>query len=247
MDYDKTAIAATYDAARAIRPEAMRRWLDLVAQHVPVEPRLIVDVGCGTGRFTYPLAERFQARIVGVDPSVSMLERARSKSANGRVEFRQAPAERLPLEDGSADVVFMSMMLHHVDDGARAARECRRVLRKGGRVCIRNSARDCGYPQQQFFPGLQAIIDAQLPSREEIIALFESAHLRLDAYKLVGYRLAETWQELADKLALRADSFLVRLPETEFAAGLAAMRVHGASSGPQDEITDHLHFFAFEA
>ena len=247
MNYDQTAIAATYDEARAIRPEAMRQWLDLVAQHAPAEIQLIADVGCGTGRFTYPLAERFSARVIGIDPSATMLESARGKSTSGRVQFRQAPAERLPLEDGAADVVFMSMMLHHLDDRALAARECRRVLRRGGRVCVRNSARDSIYPQQRFFPSWNAIVESQLPSRDEIVALFEGAGLQLDAYRLVPHRVAESWQELADKLALRADSFVVRLPEAEIAAGLDAMRAYGTPPGSHEEIIDHLHFFAFAA
>lgn len=247
MDYDKTAIAATYDGARSYRPEVLRQWLDLVAAHVPSNPRLIVDVGCGTGRFTHPLAERFQARVIGIDPSRKMLDRARAKLSGGHVEFRQAPAEQLPLEDGSADVVFMSMMLHHLDEPARAARECRRVLRTGGRICVRNSTRDTLYPQRRFFPGFQAIVDSQLPSRDEVVALFEGAGLRLEAYELMRHPVAANWQELADKLALRADSFLARLPDSEFAAGMSALRAHASHSDPRDEIAEQIHFFVFGA
>ena len=59
MDYDTTGIAATYDAARGYAPEVMERWLDVIASHMPPDPRLLIDLGCGTGRFTVPLAERF--------------------------------------------------------------------------------------------------------------------------------------------------------------------------------------------
>jgi ubiquinone/menaquinone biosynthesis C-methylase UbiE len=104
MDYDKTAIATTYDAARGYRPEAMRQWLDRVAAHAPRDLKLIVDLGCGTGRFTHPLAERFNARVIGVDPSTKMLEGARAKLSNGRVTFLQASAEGLPLDDGGVDL-----------------------------------------------------------------------------------------------------------------------------------------------
>src|SRR5262245_25966385 len=102
MDYDATTIAATYDAARGLRPEALVQWLDLVAAHAPPAPRMILDVGCGTGRFTHPLAERFPALVMGIDPSATMLDAARRKGSSGRTEFRQAPAERLPVDDGSA-------------------------------------------------------------------------------------------------------------------------------------------------
>jgi ubiquinone/menaquinone biosynthesis C-methylase UbiE len=81
-----------------------------------------------------------------------MLKSTRGKlGSNSRVDFRQAPAERLPLERGSADLVFLSMVLHHIEDPAAAARECRRIVREDGRVCVRNCVRDTTYPQSHFF------------------------------------------------------------------------------------------------
>jgi ubiquinone/menaquinone biosynthesis C-methylase UbiE len=245
MDYDKTAIAATYDAARGYRPETMRQWLDRIAAHAPREPKLIVDVGCGTGRFTHPLAERFKALIIGIDPSTRMLEGARAKPANGRVTFLQAAAERLPLDDGSADVVFMSMMLHHLADKPRAARECRRVLREGGRLCVRNCTRDIVYPQSRFFPGMLPMLEADLPSSEDIVTLFAAAGLRSRAHEIVTQTVAASWQEFADKLALRADSFLARLPDSEFEAGMASLRAY-AGGREAEAITEEIDFFVFE-
>jgi ubiquinone/menaquinone biosynthesis C-methylase UbiE len=247
MDYDTTTIAKSYDAARGYRPEVLRKWLDLIAVHAPSHPRLIVDVGCGTGRFTYPLAERFQARVIGIDPSQKMLESARGKlGGNGRVEFRQAPAERLPVERGSADLVFLSMVLHHIVDPAAAARECRRILRDDGRVCARNCTRDTIYPQARFFPGMVPMIQDELPSRDDIVRAFEDAALRLRTDELVAHSVALNWQEFADKLALRADSFLARLPNEEFETGLAALRAHARDSDPREDIIEHIHFFVFE-
>src|SRR5688500_9487009 len=108
MDYDQTAIATIYDSARGYRPAVLRQWLDVVAANVPFAPQLIVDLGCGTGRFTQPLADRLAAKVIGIDPSERMLAAARAKPGNGRVEFRQASSEKLPLADGCADMIFMS-------------------------------------------------------------------------------------------------------------------------------------------
>jgi ubiquinone/menaquinone biosynthesis C-methylase UbiE len=178
MNYDETTIANTYDAARGHTPAGMRQWLDLVAAHVPFAPQLIVDVGCGTGRFSKPLADRFAAKVIGIDPSQRMLAVARTTRANGRVEFMLAPAERLPLADRSADLVFMSMVLHHLPDKEAAARECHRILRAGGRFCMRTCTRDIVYPQSRFFPGILPMLEADLPSAAQIIVLFEAAGLR---------------------------------------------------------------------
>jgi ubiquinone/menaquinone biosynthesis C-methylase UbiE len=245
MDYDQTAIAATYDAARGYRPEVLRQWLDLVAAHAPSAPRLIVDLGCGTGRFTQPLADRFEARAIGIDPSERMLAAARAKPGNGRVEFRQASSEKLPLADGCVDMIFMSMVLHHLPDRPATARECRRILRDGGRLCVRNCTRDIVYPQSRFFPGMLPMVDADLPSVDDVVAVFEATGLRCRAHETVTHAVAASWQEFADKLALRADSFLARLPDAEFEAGLAALRAYAKGREPED-ITEEIDFFVFE-
>src|SRR5262249_53896479 len=245
MNYDQTTIASTYDAARSHTLAVMRQWLDLVAAHVPFVPQLIVDVGCGTGRFSQPLADRFAAKVIGVDPSQSMLAVARTKHASARVEFRLAAAETLPLVDDSADLVFMSMVLHHLQDRSAAARECRRILRAGGRLCMRTCTRDVDYPQSRFFPGILPMLEAELPSAAEIILLFEAAGLKRGAHQLVTHSLATDWQHFGDKLALRADSFLSRLPDEEFAAGMAKLRAHAAQSAPE-QISEMIDFFVFE-
>ena len=245
MDYDQTTIAATFDAARGYSPDVLRLWLERVVAHAPPAPQVILDIGCGTGRFTHPLAERFQARVIGIDPSLQLVKAARSKPSSDRVEIRRASAEALPMQDGSADLVFMSMTLHHLADRSRAAREFRRVLRAQGRLIVRNTTRDCLYPQARFFRGFQAIVEAELPSRNEVFALFEDAGLSLETYELVRHPLAASWRELADKLALRADSFLARLPDAEFAAGIAALRAHAAQHPSGGPVIEHVHLFVF--
>jgi SAM-dependent methyltransferase len=244
MDYDQTAIAASYDAARSYTPQVLQQWLDVIAAHIPLAPAAIVDVGCGTGRYTHALAERFCVQVIGIDPSEKMLEIARSKPCTADVEFRRGSGEHLPLAEECADVVFLSMVLHHLTDRARAASECRRVLRRSGRVCVRNSTRWSSYPAHRFFPGALAMID-ELPARDDIIAMFENAGLQLKAYRLVSHVLALGWEELADKLALRADSFLARLPDAEFAAGMVALRAHARSRPRQEAVLEDIDFFVF--
>ena len=111
MDYDQSKIAATYDEARGLTAARQRRWRDLLAAHVERSRiSLIVDLGCGTGRFSEILLAEFGARIIGFDPSESMIEQARQKSATGMIEFEQAWAHELPLADGCVDLVFMSQV-----------------------------------------------------------------------------------------------------------------------------------------
>jgi ubiquinone/menaquinone biosynthesis C-methylase UbiE len=245
MDYDTTTIAANYDAARGYRPEVLEQWLAIIAAHAPAASKLIVDVGCGTGRYSRPLSDRLRAKVIGIDPSERMLAVARAKPDDERVEFRHGSAERLPLDDACADMVFMSMVLHHLHDRRAAARECRRVLRSGGRLCMRACTRDIVSPHYRFFPGMLRMRENDLPSAAEIIALFEGATLRGRALEIVTQVVAANWQEFADKLALRADSLLARLPDGEFEAGMAGLRSHAARS-PPEAITERISFFVFE-
>jgi ubiquinone/menaquinone biosynthesis C-methylase UbiE len=70
MDYDKSDIASIYDDARALAPEVLRQWLGVLSAHLAGRVvSLIIDLGCGTGRFTEPLAEYFSAQVIGIDPS----------------------------------------------------------------------------------------------------------------------------------------------------------------------------------
>ena len=85
-----------------------------------------------------------------------------------------------------------------------------------------------------------------LPSRDEVVAMFETAGLRLTAYQRVSHLLAMNWSEVAGKLAMRADSFLARLPDGEFESGMAALRAHACCADPHTAITEDIDFFVFK-
>lgn len=104
------------------------------------DARCLVDLGCGTGIVALAAAARHgppAARVIGVDLSDGMLEVARKKAgtmAHSRaLEFRKGDAEALDLDGGSVDAVVSLYAFRHFPDPAKAAAECLRVLRPGGR------------------------------------------------------------------------------------------------------------------
>jgi ubiquinone/menaquinone biosynthesis C-methylase UbiE len=245
MDYDKSDIATIYDEARALTPDRLQQWQGVLGAHIEQRAiSTIVDLGCGTGRFTGLLATHFGGEIIGIDPSGRMLEQARRKSFSGNVVFRQVPADALPLQDGSVDLTFMSQVYHHLANPVAVARECWRVLRAGGYACIRNTTRECDFACRHFFP-VQSLIESDLPTREDINSVFASAGFAATAHQIVSQLVASDWPSFAESSALRGDSFLARLPDEDFNRGMAALRAHGDAVGGDSHVTEEIDWFVF--
>lgn len=101
----------------------------------------VVDIGSGGGIDSLIAARMVGAEgaVVGVDMTVSMLERARAAATEaglGNVEFREAFMEELPVEDDWADVVISNGVLNLTPDKPGTLGEISRVLRPGGRLQI---------------------------------------------------------------------------------------------------------------
>jgi SAM-dependent methyltransferase len=178
MDYDLTEIPAGYDRGRDHGPEFLGLWMAALERYLHgLDVRRILDLGCGTGRFSEALATHFRAEVVGIDPSVKMLERAREKQHPDRVQYQFGSAEAISLPPRSADVIFISMSFHHFVDRASAARECRRVLRDQGVVCVRTGTREQiqSYPYVPFFPSTPPKLVEVLPDHAELREPFEAA------------------------------------------------------------------------
>ena len=96
----------------------------------PVADRTVLEIACGTGRFSVMLAER-GADVVGLDISAPMLGEGRRKAERARVtdavEFMRGDAARLPFPDGHFDAVFAVRFFHLVDTPEEYLAEMARV------------------------------------------------------------------------------------------------------------------------
>jgi ubiquinone/menaquinone biosynthesis C-methylase UbiE len=124
-------VAPRWDAMSS--PERLVAF-EAALEHVPDEPRSILDLGTGTGDGAIALAERWpQAEVVGVDVSREMLEEARRKAPQLRFEVGDASGLEFP--EGGFDLVAMNNVVPFADELAR-------IVRRGGHVLLAFSRGD---------------------------------------------------------------------------------------------------------
>jgi len=112
---------------------AWARAISYLLPHVDV-----ADLGCGDGYLTIEAA-RWARKVIGVDRSPEMLERAKALGRRRKVSnivWKRGELEKLPLADGSVDIAVLSQALHHAAEPATALAEAVRVLRPGGRLLV---------------------------------------------------------------------------------------------------------------
>ncbi len=130
-------VAQSYDDEyRRFMTEAfeseIRAWL---AQQFTSDDE-VLELGCGTGIFTAMIAERV-SHVTATDLSSEMLERAGQRLGGyDRVETRTEDACQTSFTGGSFTAVLAVNVLHHADEPAAVLRECRRVLKPGGRLVV---------------------------------------------------------------------------------------------------------------
>jgi arsenite methyltransferase len=124
-------------------PEATVESFAGVANHWTlgrIEPgSVVLDLGCGAGTDLLIAAQMTgpSGRVIGVDMTATMLERARQSATEiglGNVELHESLIEALPLDDASVDVVISNGVIDLVPDKDAVFDEIDRVLRPGGRL-----------------------------------------------------------------------------------------------------------------
>ena len=222
MKYDDTSIPDTYAKSRALSDDALRWWVETVSRRIDRTPRRILDVGCGTGRFTPALQTHFDSLAVGVDSSRRMISQA---PRGDSILFAVGDAVDLPVKASSVDLIFLSMVYHHIVDKEQALAEFHRVLAPNGSLCIRNSTRDLigRLPYLKYFPAARAINERKLPAVLDVITCC-SEQMDFKEHSTFDHVFASTPEEYEHKIAARSLSDLTSIDDEEFEIGLTDLR-----------------------
>jgi demethylmenaquinone methyltransferase/2-methoxy-6-polyprenyl-1,4-benzoquinol methylase len=179
-----------------------RRWRKLAVEEVVWPGDRVLDACCGTGDLAVA-AERRGGRVVGLDFSEKMLERARKKS--GAIEWVQGDALALPFGDAEFDAATVGFGVRNLADLEGGLRELARVLRPGGKLAVLEITRPRGILRPFFrlwFDGVIPVLGRVLPGGEaytylpasvrrfpgpdDLSALLERAGFEGVRYRLLG-------------------------------------------------------------
>jgi malonyl-CoA O-methyltransferase len=162
-----------YEAAAHLQTQVAAELLERL-EAFRFEPRTLLDLGSGTGRVTRELKRRYpRALVIALDLAPGMLREARRHQGLWRRFARVCgDALRLPLKDGSIDVLFSSLMLQWCEPLDAALAEVRRVLNSSGFFAFSTFGSDTlqelrsawaqadGYNHVNHFPDMHEVGDA---------------------------------------------------------------------------------------
>ena len=246
--YTEIEAASRYDSARSLPSQTKTLWLGALKSSIPrQEIRKILDLGCGTGRFTAALGKAFECSVVGLEPSGAMLDVAMSQNEPD-VEWKQGQAENIPIETEAVDLVFMSQVFHHFAEPERALREINRVLTETGYLAIRNGTRE--YNEQlewlRFFPEARKIEDGRTPSQQELKELVCGAFFELIAQRTIYQLFADSYSEYFEKISQRGLSALIIISDEAFQSGLQQFQKWVSGQPKNIPVYEPIDLFVFQ-
>lgn len=126
---------------------------EILEEIINPEGKTVLDIGCGIGENTRRLVTQ-KAKVIGIDRP-ELISKAHEFPRNGDEIYREGLAEKLPVDDKSADIALYMASFHHIqkEHMPLAIKECKRVLKHGGiAIFVEPVAKDSSwYEITRFF------------------------------------------------------------------------------------------------
>ena len=128
--------AQEFDKLKDIEQAQMADDLNILNRVQSLEGSKVLDLGCGTGNYTYRLAERVgpTGRVVGVDPDKERIKIAREKWVRDNLTFMEGCGESFP--EGQYDLIFSNYAIHYIENKQPTFERVYKNLRPGGQFAF---------------------------------------------------------------------------------------------------------------
>ena len=237
MKADYSKIASTYDQAHPASEMAVDRVLTFLQANVAKKKDIkLLDLGCGTGRFAIPIAQKLNYHVVGADNSIDMLNKAKIKNGSEKISWELQDATGLTYEDNYFDIIFISHLLHHFDKPDLVIQECYRVLKSGGLLLNRYGAIEdiLEDPEHKFFPEIAEIDRLRTPTKNQIEDWFKQIGFKTVNSECLEQQTFSHSQERLAAIERRYISALWLISDSAFHKGLKDFEEYIAAN-PDDQ------------
>lgn len=221
---DYTLISKYYDDTRVpLIQNVLEFYLSKIVDLGKVSSAsMVLDVGCGTGIYTIPLAKKTNALVFGLDSAKEMIKKAKMKEDSRRVEWQIGDAEDLPFGNAHFDCAIMTLVIHQIVNKKKAIDAIYRVLKKNGTfVIVTKSHGQLRRSLIMDFPKTRQIDLKRFPTIPMLKYMLLSAGFENARYHVVSQGTTEVSMEgYLEKIRKKFISTLTLLSEEEFQEGL---------------------------
>lgn len=215
-DYSK--IAEYYDK---VRPMPVKTLLSKIIKYGKIDSNCtVLDVGCGTGRFPLGISTMKNPIVCGLEPSIEMLKQAIVKGKSGNVLWIRGDGQKLPFQDDCFNCIYMTLVIHHIENKEMALQEIHRVLKKGGNCVIMTTSHSRIKKHiLHDFPGITAIDLKRFPSVQSLKKAMTKIGFNNIQYHVVQYVEEVSTKEYLERVRNKYISTLTLLSEEAFQRG----------------------------
>lgn len=215
---DYSGIAEHYDK---VRPFVAEIWLSKIIGYGEIEADCaVLEVGCGTGRYTMSVSTVKRPVVCGLDPSIDMLKQAVAKDESKDILWIQGDGQKLPFRDNSFNCIYMTLVIHHIENKEMVLREIHRTLKKDGKcVIMTNSHSRIKKHVLRDFPGIIAMDLKRFPTVPYIKRTMRKVGFTDVHYYPVQHDEYMPTDEFLERVRNKYVSTLTLLGEEEFQRG----------------------------